>query len=96
MAPYPPDVPDTLITGSREEDVVIGCQSREDCVQIQQKLGGDLTWGPTLGLSLVVGETTSPGSWRSGHSHGPAVGERLGRLGHWELKDSAPDINSSA
>jgi hypothetical protein len=37
------------------KDVVIGCERREDCVNIQQKLGGDLTSGPTLGLSLVVG-----------------------------------------
>jgi hypothetical protein len=52
---YPPDVPNNLIIGPRGKDVVIGCESRQDCVKIQQKLGGDLTSGPTLGLSLVVG-----------------------------------------
>jgi len=52
---YPPDVPNNLIIGPRGKDVVIGCESRQDCVKIQQKLGGYLTSGPTLGLSLVVG-----------------------------------------
>lgn len=52
---YPPDVPNTFIIGASGKDVVIGCERREDCVKIQQKLGGALTSGPTLGLSLVVG-----------------------------------------
>ena len=51
---YPPDVANNFIIGPTGKDVVIACESREDCVKIQQKLGGDLSSGPTLGLSLVV------------------------------------------
>jgi hypothetical protein len=52
---YPPDVPNTLVIGPSGKHVVIGCESRVDCVKIQQMLGGNLTSGPTLGLSLIVG-----------------------------------------
>ena len=52
---YPRDLPDNVVIGPRGKDVVIGCESREDCVTIQKQLGGHLTSGPTLGLSLVVG-----------------------------------------
>jgi hypothetical protein len=34
---------------------VVGCQRRDDCVAIKRQLGGDLTSGPMLGLSIVVG-----------------------------------------
>jgi hypothetical protein len=52
---YPPDLPDNFIIGPPGKAWVIGCHRRDDCVTIQRQLGGELTSGPTLGLSLVVG-----------------------------------------
>jgi hypothetical protein len=52
---YPPDLPDNFIVGPAGNDWVIGCSHRDDCVKIQRELGGDLSSGPTLGLSLVIG-----------------------------------------
>jgi hypothetical protein len=51
---YPPDVPNNFILAPEGKPVVIGCQSREDCVLIHRQLGGDLNSGPMLGLSLVI------------------------------------------
>lgn len=50
-----PTVPDDFIVAPEGKAVVIGCQRREDCVTIHRQLGGDLSSGPMLGLSLVVG-----------------------------------------
>jgi hypothetical protein len=54
---YPPLLPDTFVMGSSGNATawVVGCPRRDDCVTIRQQLGGDLTSGPMLGLSLVVG-----------------------------------------
>jgi hypothetical protein len=52
---YPPDVPDNLIIAPKGKNVVIGCQRRDACVQSQRELGGHLSSGPMLGLSLVIG-----------------------------------------
>lgn len=54
---YPPLLPDNFIIGSsgNSKAWVVGCQRRDDCVTIKRQIGGDLTSGPMLGLSLVVG-----------------------------------------
>jgi len=53
----PPLLPDNFVMGSSggETAWVVGCQRRDDCVAIKRQLGGDLTSGPMLGLSIVVG-----------------------------------------
>jgi len=54
---YPPLLPDNFVMGSSGGGTawVVGCQSRDDCVTVKRELGGDLTSGPMLGLSIVVG-----------------------------------------
>jgi hypothetical protein len=54
---YPPLLPDNFVMGSSGDATawVVGCQRLDDCVTIKRQLGGDLTSGPMLGLSLVVG-----------------------------------------
>ena len=49
---YPPD---NVIIGPAGKDWVIGCSRRDDCVMIRRELGGELSSGPMLGLSLVIG-----------------------------------------
>jgi hypothetical protein len=54
---YPPLLPDNFIVGPLG-DVnawVVGCQRRDDCVAIKRQLGGDVTSGWVLALSLLVG-----------------------------------------
>jgi hypothetical protein len=52
---YPPDLQDHVLIGSGGKPVVIGCSVRDDCVDIKRRLGGNLTSGPMLGLSITVG-----------------------------------------
>jgi hypothetical protein len=54
---YPPLLPDNFIVGSSGTVTawVVGCRRRDDCVTIKRQVGGDLTSGWVLGLSLVVG-----------------------------------------
>ena len=54
---YPPLLPDNFVMGpsGHAKAWVVGCQRRDDCVTIKRQLGGDLTSGRMLGLSLVVG-----------------------------------------
>jgi hypothetical protein len=54
---YPPLLPDNFVMGSSGNGTawIVGCQRRDDCVTIKGQLGGDLTSGPMLGLSIVVG-----------------------------------------
>ena len=51
----PPDMPDNILLGTSGSVWVVGCQRHDDCVKIQRTLGGHLSSGPLLGLSLVVG-----------------------------------------
>jgi hypothetical protein len=47
------DLPDNVIIGTAPGMWIIGCQRRDDCVKIQRQVGGTLSSGPLLGLSLV-------------------------------------------
>jgi hypothetical protein len=54
---YPPLLLDNFIVGPSGvvKAWVVGCHRRDDCVTIKRQLGGDLSSGWVLGLSLVVG-----------------------------------------
>lgn len=53
---YPPLLPDNFVVGPSgvAKTWVVGCRRRDDCVAIRRQLGGDLTSGWVLELSVVV------------------------------------------
>ena len=46
------DLGDYLVLGPSGTPWIIGCQRRDDCVDVQREVGGRLTPGPMPGLSL--------------------------------------------